>query len=249
MHQFSCALTAIVAGALLGIVNAHAAETLKLTTGEFTPFVGEKLPEGGPLAEVVKRAFAESGYQGTLEFLPWKRGYAETKVLRYDVTFPYAKTPEREGEFLYSELLYAADRRIYTTGGWTANIDELQSLKGKIYCLPLGYSAVKELSPLLEAKEIEVTTPPDLSNCAKMIVVGRADFLIASPDIVESVLERAGLQGKLKPSEKSFGKSEYYVIVSKTHPKAKALIAAFNKGITTLRARGEVDKIVKKGMQ
>lgn len=48
----------------------HAVDRLTLVTGEYEPFSGDTLAEGGPLTSIVRLAFAESGQQVKIDFLP-----------------------------------------------------------------------------------------------------------------------------------------------------------------------------------
>ncbi len=223
---------------------SHAAEVVNLSTGEYEPFTSEKLPDGGPLTDIVTRAFAESGYTVKVDFLPWKRGYAEALAGRIDGTFPYARNAEREKDFVFSESFYTVDRRMYYRAGSGVNPEELASLQGKQYCSPLGFTIYKELGALVDSKVLSVQSPPDLVSCAKMLAVGRADFFVATADVAEVAMDKAGL--KVKFLDKLFGKNENFLILSKTHPKAREMIAAFNKGVAALKSKGEFGKILKK---
>lgn len=223
---------------------AHAADPLRLVTGEYAPFTGENLPGGGPLTEIARRAFAASDPDLKISFLPWKRGYSETLEGKHDGTFPYGRNAERERDFYFSESYYTVDRRMYYLAESGLKPEDLASLKGRRYCLPLGFTLFRELGAMVESKALEVQSPPDLANCTKMLVLKRVDFFIATPDIAEAAMAQAGIKESTFTS-KSVGKSENFLIVPKTHPRGLAIITNFNKGIATLRAKGDLDKIIK----
>jgi polar amino acid transport system substrate-binding protein len=223
---------------------AHAAEPLRLATGEYAPFTGENLPGGGPLTEIARRAFAASDPDLKISFLPWKRGYSETLEGKHDGTFPYGRNAERERDFYFSESYYTVDRRMYYLADSGVKPEDANTLKGRKYCLPLGFVLFKELGAMVESKALEVLSPPDLVSCTKMLLLKRVDFFITTPDIAEVAIAQAGLKESAFVS-KSVGKSENFLIVPKTHPKGQAIIATFNKGIAALRAKGDLDKIIK----
>lgn len=239
IRRFLIALTAISM-----CLCSYAADAVKLSTGEYEPFTSEKLPEGGPFADIVKRAFSESGYGVKVDFLPWKRGYAEALGGQFDGTFPYARTVDREKDFMFSESFYTVDRRMYYRSESGVNPEDIATLKGKQFCSPLGFTIYKEVSGLVESKELSVQSPPDLVSCAKMLSVGRVDFFVATADVADVVLEKADMKGKFL--NKLFGKNENFLIVPKANPKAQEIIAAFNKGVAALKTKGELGKILKK---
>jgi polar amino acid transport system substrate-binding protein len=232
---------------LLGIatlVPVYAAEPLKLATGEYAPFTSEALAGGGPLAEMVRRAFAVSGTEVNISFLPWKRSYSETLKGKYDGTFPYGRNAERERDFYFSESYFTVDRRMYYRADSGLKPEDTATLKGKKYCLPLGFVLFKELGAMVENKSLGVQSPADLASCAKMLQLNRVDFFIATPDIAETAMAKAGLRSNAFASQ-TVGKSENFLVVPKTHPRGQEIISTFNKGIATLRSKGELDRISK----
>ncbi|APW41715.1 substrate-binding periplasmic protein [Rhodoferax saidenbachensis] len=222
----------------------HAADPLRLATGEYAPFTSESLPGGGPLTEIARRAFAASDPDLKISFLPWKRGYSETLEGKHDGTFPYGRSAERERDFYFSESYYTVDRRMYYLAESGLKPEDITTLKGKRYCLPLGFALPKDMGALIDNKTLEVQSPPDLASCAKMLLIKRVDFFIATPYIAETAMAQAGIK-EIAFVSKSVGKGENFLIVPKSHPRGPAIIATFNKGIAALRAKGDLDKIIK----
>jgi len=64
---------------------------LYLVTGDYPPFSGIQLPQGGMTTEITVKAFKEMGYQAQIDYQPWKRGFTNTRKLLYFGTFPYVK--------------------------------------------------------------------------------------------------------------------------------------------------------------
>ncbi len=215
---------------------------LKLSTGEYEPFTGAQLPRGGPLVELVRRAFAESGYVVDIDFLPWKRSYGGAQDGHYDATFPYGRNAEREKDFLFSDSFFTLERRMYYRAGSAINPSDPATFTGKTYCSPVGYTLYKEFSSLVERKALNVQSAPNHASCAKMVAAARVDFFVTTPDAGELAVTKAGLTTPLAFGP--FGKSENHLLVSRTHPRAQELINVFNKGILALKARGDWARIV-----
>ena len=88
----------------------HAAEKdespLVLLSGEWQPYVGEKLVDQGFMTELVRAAFAEMGRKIEIKWLPWVRGEQAVLKGEYFATFPYANSVERNPLFYFSDPLF-----------------------------------------------------------------------------------------------------------------------------------------------
>jgi polar amino acid transport system substrate-binding protein len=233
MHTYFLALVAMAFALCLG--NACATEVLKLATGVNAPYTGASLPNGGPLTDIVRRAFAESGYDVEIAFLPWKRGYAATLNGEYVGTFPYVRNTEREKDFVFSEPVYVVTRNLYYLAKSDINPNALSSLKGKQLCVPLGFAVAQELVEMVEKREVATQNPLDLAQCVEMLARGRVDAFTAAGDAGAEAT--ANVTFKADILNKVIGKSEYYLIVPKRNPHASDLIGAFNRGIVVLKKK------------
>ena len=69
--------------------------------------------------------------------MPWKRSYKWTAEGKYLGSFPYAYTPERAIEFLYSKQINHVPVRTYVAK--SSGITSVKQLKGRKLCLPQSY--------------------------------------------------------------------------------------------------------------
>ncbi len=84
--------------------------TMRVAIGEWPPFVSENLEHYGLAARIVTEAFAAVGNDVRYRFYPWKRAYLETTQGDQDATAIWTKTPDREGEVLFSNPVLTADK-------------------------------------------------------------------------------------------------------------------------------------------
>lgn len=65
--------------------DAKGAEKAKivLATGNWEPYYGETLPNGGIVTEIVRRAFRRVGYELEVKWRPWARAMEVTKQGKY----------------------------------------------------------------------------------------------------------------------------------------------------------------------
>ena len=82
--------------------STFARETVRITTGEFPPFLSENLKHGGVGLRIITEVFDSVGIDVEYGFYPWKRAYALTKEGTWDASATWAHNPEREKLFHYS---------------------------------------------------------------------------------------------------------------------------------------------------
>lgn len=64
---------------------------LSLVTGEFSPYSGAALPDGGQSTRLVTTLLHEAGYDELkVDYLPWSRGYELARNGVASATYPYA---------------------------------------------------------------------------------------------------------------------------------------------------------------
>ena len=86
---------------LLG--SAQAAEQVRLTNGEWPPYLGETLPHHGVASRIVAEAFALQGIDVQWEFHPWARSLKMAEQGVRDGSAVWFHSPERERHFHISE--------------------------------------------------------------------------------------------------------------------------------------------------
>ncbi len=76
-------------GVLLGLLLATAgaqADTLRVATLDWAPYVGPDLPGKGLASRILDEALALDGHRAELVFLPWQRALKETAEGRFDAS-------------------------------------------------------------------------------------------------------------------------------------------------------------------
>lgn len=89
-------------GVLLGLLLATAgaqADTLRVATLDWAPYVGPDLPGKGLASRILDEALALDGHRAELVFLPWQRALKEAAEGRFDALMPAYLSPERRELF------------------------------------------------------------------------------------------------------------------------------------------------------
>ncbi|MDR7011561.1 polar amino acid transport system substrate-binding protein [Pseudomonas alcaliphila] len=219
---------------------------LHLATGDdYAPFTGKALPGQGMLTQVVRAALAEQGTAITLDWLPWNRGYLKTKRGEYDATFPYVRSAEREAEFLYSAPIYVAEQYIFSRAGDPIELGDLPAMTGRRLCYPLGWQPPAAIQQLIEQGVLRRHSPLGLQECARLLLLERDDLFIADRNLGDSAVQSAGADlAQFHQSRAPLQSNTLHFIVSRRHPRAAELIERFNRGLETLKARGEYQRLI-----
>lgn len=226
---------------LMAPTMAHAAEpVVRLVTGtDYPPYVDSTLPNGGLLTVLVQQAFAAAGMQTSLEVEPWRRGYESMLAGRFDATFPYVRTAERDTELLYSDPVQEVRQRMLVTLGQEMAAQEPYWVMGKRVCGAVGYGLPPWLDVLIDQGQVIRVTPTQQRSCIAMIAASRADFMIE-----DEVISNARLRDMLgadrvatvpgAPADTAF----LYLVVAKSNPRAALILTAFNQGLARAKANG-----------
>lgn len=246
------ALRRVIAGifATMALVSvscaAPAQERLTLVTGEgYPPFADPGLPDGGVATLLVRQVLEGLGASVQIDFLPWRRGYEETLRGRFDATFPYVRTPEREADFLYSTPLINVRQVVFAAAARPVQYRQPGDLRGLRLCLALGYAPPQALQAMIGANQIERFTPASAETCPALVDSGRADFFVQDQRIGMALVARAGLTGRVMvvPGP-PVGETELHLIVPRTRPDAISLMARFDAALARLRASGGYERLL-----
>ena len=226
---------------------ATSEETLFLVSGDFPPFSGKSLPQGGMTTEITVKAFKEMGYQAQIEFEPWKRGFTNTSKLLYFGTFPYVKDNDRVKDFLFSQPIYSVKAYFFVRSDFNKPFKNMQDLKGLTACLPVGYSS-DTIQQFLDKELITIgMRPSNDAACFRALSKRRVDLyginVITGWDVIKKTF---GHVNGFKTIGTSLLPAHYCIMVNKQYPNAQKLLNTFNEGLTRLKERGAYQDIVKR---
>ena len=216
---------------------------LLVTGNDYAPFTGKDLPNGGMITEIVTSVFSRIGYEPAVTFRPWKRGQAETRSGKFCGTFPYIITEERKNNFYFSDPLHTLHTRIFVSKD--SVIHNLEDLREKRICIPLGFAVTKKFNEFLKENIIrEKENPVDLSGCLKMILSGRKDFFVINDTSGWMTIKNTHQShDHFRTLDTIVGEETEHLIISKSYPNASTIIAQFNAGLKDLEKSNVLQKI------
>ena len=136
-------------------VSLAAAPTPELVHGavgpQYVPYSDPALPGGGLANELVQRAFALQNTRVDYAWLPWRRVENETAQGRYQLAWPFVRTPDRERQFLYSDPVYTVSTWVFARPQDPILTAAKADFSGRTLCRPEGYATSGEVEQALQA--------------------------------------------------------------------------------------------------
>ena len=230
--------------------NVRAQESVRLTNGEWPPFLSEDLEHYGVASRIVTEAFAEEGITVEYGFFPWKRAFmlaqkGQEQKERWDGTLVWSYSDERVQDFYFSDAVIHSSFVFFhlktTAFDWNT-IDDLKDFK---IGATLGYNYGEDFETAEKDGMIKVhRVAEDEQNFIK-VLKGRIQIFPQDVDVGYAMLH------------KQFTKEEaelfthhplpvkavpFSLILSKNVDGNEQLLDVFNRGLKTLRESGKIDQ-------
>ncbi|MBU2710858.1 substrate-binding periplasmic protein, partial [Zooshikella harenae] len=172
---------------LLQISNSRAEQTIRLTNGEWEPFLSEKLPHFGPSSQIVTEAFARLGITVRYDFFPWPRAYENARIGHWEGSVIWIKSEERAKYFYFSDPILSLPRYFYHLVDRKYEWSSIKDLKGLVIGVTYSYTYGPELDKALENGFVQASwSTSDLLNIKKLIA-RRIDLLTLEPHVLNSL--------------------------------------------------------------
>ena len=163
--------------------TTFAKEVVRISTGEWAPYISESEPSKGILAQITVEAFALKGVTVDLEFFPWGRATHLSKTGERDGTIALVRLTEREPFYLFSESLYVGHYAFFHLKSVDFKWKEYSDLKNMTIASTIGFGGMGE--EFMQAEKEGLIKVLRLSSDAQsfnMLLAKRAD---AVPSDVE----------------------------------------------------------------
>jgi len=219
------------------------ASDLIIGTGEWVPYYGEALENGGLGASLTRAVFERMGHSTQHQFVPWKRVWSHLdtgKVIAGDCAWD---SPARRSishfadEPLMQNDLVVLRRR---DAGW--QFEKLEDLNEKRVATVLGYNYGNRLA---RNPAIQQAVSPNLNSSIRQVHARRVDFLIEAREVLDYLLagEFRDLRDELTIDPTPFETRYCYLAFRKTD-EGKRFAEQFSKTLRAMKADGSYDAIM-----
>ncbi|MBB5018160.1 polar amino acid transport system substrate-binding protein [Chitinivorax tropicus] len=229
---------------LVGVLasSARAELTIRLTNGEWPPYLSPTLPHDGLASRIVRAAFAERGIKVEYGFFPWKRAFELAKEGAWDGSVVWMKNREREQQFHFSAPVIHSDYVFFHRRGLVFDWREINDIRPYRIGLSDGYDYGKDVSASQRNGQLKVeVATSDLINLRKL-AWGRIDLFPINRVVGLSMLSQLNTDEaeRLTFHPKALQMDTLHLILNRKNPSHTKLIEEFNKGLESVRARGDI---------
>jgi len=237
-------LAALILAVLLSAAVSAQAETVHLATLDWPPYIGQDLPGQGYVAEVVREAFARSGRDVEFHFRPWKRTLEETREGIWQGYLPEYHSRALEQDFAFSTPLPGGILVLLAKAGKAPAITSIQDLAPYRLGVVRGYVNTREIDQADLPNRQEFN---DDLTVLKLLLRERVDVAVMDLNVAR-YLERTQLGGgaQFEALEPPLEEKLLYVCFPKCREDHLRLLAAFEKGIMSMRRDGALTALREK---
>ncbi len=225
-----------------------AQETIRLASGEWSPYQSNSLREGGMVTHIIKESFASEGIKVEFGYFPWNRSFHLAREGEWDGTFIWFDTPERRSSFYISssvvDVKYVFFYLKETVFDWST-IDDLREI---LIGATLGYEfGGKEFKEAEKNKTIKVIRANDDLMNLKLLLNKRIQLFPCDLQVGYQLIEAhfsSEEAGLFTHHSKPIKVAPHHLLLSKKKFKNEQIIQRFNVGLQKLKDSGRYDQIV-----
>jgi ABC-type amino acid transport substrate-binding protein len=248
------AVSACDAFAQQKVAPPPAKPVVRLATLDWEPYIGQKLPDQGYTAALIRAAFADQGWDVKIEFYPWARALLLARTGQVDGLMPEYFNSSRKNEFMYSFpfrggplVLYKRrdDAIAFNTDPARDQDRALRALKDKRFGVVRGYLNTPVFDAAFYLHKEEASD--DATNLRKL-VYKRIDLAVIDQRVAEYLIrtQYPDYAAKLEPMQPALADNPLYIAFSLKSPRHAAARAAFDRGLARMQKDGRVDALYKR---
>lgn len=220
-------------------------KTLTAEADPWPPFVNPKDPTGGLSLEVIRAALQTQGYRIQMTYVPWARALSDVREGIVDILPDTWRIADQATYLAYSEPYATNEVRFIARKSDPFEFDGLESLKGKKIgtVKDYGYQDAFIDSNLFVREEV-----PDLMTNIRKLLANRIDLTLEDPIVATYIMDVAdpGLRAQVRFSKKSLSTVALHLSVGIKNPRAREILAAFNRGLSTIKSNGIYQRLFAK---
>jgi polar amino acid transport system substrate-binding protein len=236
------ALPLVIMLLLTASVSARA-DDIRLAAGEYPPYTSADLPDGGLLGELTHRAFAVSGHQVQIDFLPWARAVLLMRRGQYDGLMAIWPDKAKAEKLVVSRPLVSSDLGFFVRKNTPTSFTTLSQLKDRTVGTVRGYNYPRSI---LNSGIVAEDAADNLSNLRKL-AAQRFDYVLLEKQVGLYLLDHdPDLQKKLVWQDPVLQRLPLFVGFAAPKAGQPDWPALYEQGLKQLVESGEYLRVLKK---
>ncbi len=226
---------------------AQTSKTIRLTNGEWQPYLSKDSPHYGFASHIVTEAFAQVGVEVEYGFFPWARSYKLAKDGRWDGTLVWTDSEDRRKDFLYSDPVAPQTAVFFYLKNTKFDWDTYDDLRDVRVGGTLKYNYGTEFDEAEAAGIFKSNRAPSDETGLTKLLKGRIDvfpgtIMVTYAQIRDTFTEEQAAQ--FTHHDKPINVLPQHLLLSKKVPTSEQMRARFNEGLKLLKESGKYDQII-----
>jgi len=225
---------------------------VQLAIDDWKPYLSKDADFYGPVARIVKEAFAVEGVETEFVFRPWKRSLEESRSGKWHGSPTWYKTTEREKDFYYSaQPIMQVAMVLFHRKSYVFAWDTIDDLKGHRIEATVGFDYGKEFQDAEKNGLLNITRSNVPAEMMRRLYKGHVDLVLMDINVGHEAIrehctpeEAAQLTYYMQPVKSDSG----YLLLSKKAEGAAGLMELFDRGMVRLREGGQIDQYWEEAM-
>lgn len=234
-------------------VTISAEITVRITNGEWEPYMSESSPHYGFASHVVSEAFKLEGIKVRWRFYPWKRSLIVAKKGRYyDASCCWWPSEEIGQNFLISDPITKSSVVFFHLKSYKFDWDNIDDLKGIKIGGTFEYEYSEEFMKAMNDKSIMVDTVPTDEQNYKKLLGGRIDIFPNDPIVGYSQIRNTFAPSRARlftHNAKELQSTTLNLIIAREIKNPELLMTKFNLGLKKLKESGRFDQMMNDAMR
>ena len=226
------------------LINGIAvAESVRLTNGEWPPYLGEQLPHKGVASRIVAEAFALQGIHVEWEFYPWARSLQLAERGQRDGSAVWLYSKERENGFHISDPIVESGYYLFHRENYSFDWKQIADLHGRRIVGTRGYDYGAAFQQAEASGQLRINRVTSDEIAFRQLLASRVDLFPMDKVVGFDMLHQhftAAERAQLSFHPTPLRSDSLHLLLSRALPQNAELIARFNQGLAQLRESGKV---------
>ncbi|WP_437883072.1 substrate-binding periplasmic protein [Pseudomonas sp. LRF_L74] len=221
------------------------AESIRLTNGEWSPYLGQNLPYYGVASRIIEEAFALEGVQVQWDFYPWARALLTAERGQAAGSAVWLRNAERAQAFLISEPVIDSSYYLFHRKDHPIDWQRLQDLRGQRLAGVIDYDYGQALQRAEHDGSLSLLRIGSEEQGLRMLLAGRIDAFpidkVVAMDLLYNRFEKSQ-RSQLTFSPRPLSSDTLHLLLSRRLSTNQTLLERFNRGLERLRKTGKVSR-------
>ncbi len=229
------------------IAIAETKETIRLTNGEWQPYLSQHLPHHGAASHIVTEAFALVGMKVEYGFFAWPRSMKLAKEGNWDGTAVWTDSEERRTDFFLTDPIIPSKWVFFHLNDLEFDWKTFEDLRGVRIGGTVEYSYGQDFEEAEQAGTIQTARARSDEVALRNLLKGRIDLfpgelLVTYEQIRDSFSKDEAARFTHHP--KSIHDQPLHLLLTRKDPANERIRNLFNEGLKQLRESGRYDQIL-----